>query len=267
MKTKLLLILSFLFTLSITAQHIVEPLSLSSKEIKKEQWILQDEAKNLTLEWTASALEITLANKAINQDQQKTVYARIPIKQVIESADEYIIHTDQTELLPTFTQVQWSLDDQEFFRVLENSVITLGGHADEISIKKGTETKYTLYSTSLDRFYKFITRFDWGLIALNRKSDNLPKMVVTFDFTNQIMVGTIDNIPFAAAFTVYFDQDSFCFHNIEFNTKYKGAKKAKDKYAKYFTSKAYHYDIAEQTLNFYSGDDLVLMYGMMHKQQ
>ncbi|MGL4582229.1 MAG: hypothetical protein ACRCVU_04505 [Flavobacterium sp.] len=274
-KFRLLFIITLLFTVSASAQLIKEVLPLTNKEIQKEQWILQDKDKNIILQWTDTALEFTLANKGINQNQEKTVYAKIPIKQVEVNADEYTLQTGTTEFLPTFVQIQWSQDDLEFFRVLENGSVMISGAEDIITLKKGMDTKYKLYSSNLDRFYKFVSRFDWGLIALNRNSDKLPKMVVSFDFENRVMTGTIDNIPFVSQFDVSYNQSQFSFHSITFNAKHKGGKRVKrkdvkrvtDKYVKYFTSKLYHYDIAEQTLNFYQGDQLVLMFGFMPKQE
>lgn len=265
-KFRILFILTLLFSVSANAQLIKETLPLTDKVIQKEQWILQDKDKNITLQWTDTTLEFTLANKGINQNQEKTVYARIPIKLVKDNVDEYTLQTGATEFLPTFTQIQWTQADQEFFRTLESNTIVISGSEDIITIKKGMETKYKLYSSNLDRFYKFVTRFDWGLIALNRNSDKLPKMVASFDFENQIMTGTIDDIPFVAQFDVSYNQSMFSFRSIIFNTKHKGGKRVKDRYEKYFTSKVYHYDIAEQTLNFYKDDQLVLMFGFMPKQ-
>lgn len=274
-KFRLLFIITLLFTVSANAQLIEEALPLTDKVIQKEQWILQDKDKNIILQWTDTALEFTLANKGINQNQERTVYAKIPIKQVEVNTDEYTLQTGATEFLPTFIQIQWSQGDKEFFRVLENSTVVISGAEDIITLKKGMDTKYKLYSSNLDRFYKFVSRFDWGLIALNRNWDKLPKMVTSFDFENQVMTGTIDNIPFVAQFDVSYSQSKFSFHSITFHAKHKGGKRVKrkdlkrvtDKYAKYFTSKIYHYDIAEQTLNFYQGDQLVLMFGFMPKQE
>lgn len=266
-KVRLILVFTFLFSLVIQAQKIEEPLVLSSKQIQKEQWVLQDKKKNLTLQWTPNSLEISLADKGVNQDLQKTVYARIPIKQIQEGVDEYVLLTASTEFIPTFVKVEWSQDDLEFFRTLENSAITLSGEDDLLTIKKGTKTTYQFYSSPFDRMCKFVTRFDWGLIALNRNSDHLPQVVASFDFDKKIMTGTVNNIPFEVKFDVHFNQDIFYFDSLELVNakKNKTSRKSKDKLAKYFNNTTYRYDIAEQTLNFYKDDKLVLMFGFILK--
>ncbi|MDM1375137.1 hypothetical protein [Myroides marinus] len=267
LKSKFILLFTFFFSLLIQAQRIEDPKILSSKEIQKEQWVLQDKEKNLTLQWTSTALEISLANKGVNQDLQKTVYAKIPIKKLHDDTDEYVILTDAVQFLPTFVKVEWSQDDLEFLRVLENSAITLHAEGDVLEVQKGKGTSYKFYSTAFDRMCKFVTRFDWGLIALNRNSDNLPKMITSFDFENKIMRGTVNDIPFEVKFDVYYDQDIFSFHSFELvhAKKNKSSRKVKDKFSKYFNSTVYRYDIAEQTLNFYKNDKLVLMFGFILK--
>ncbi|MCC9044360.1 hypothetical protein LNQ81_16935 [Myroides sp. M-43] len=266
-RSNLLLIITILLSLSANAQHVDEPLSLNNIEIQKQQWVLQNKEKNLTLQWTTSALEISLVNKAINLNQQKTIYARIPINKVHEEADEYVVLTGKVEFVPTLIKIEWSEDDLEFFRLLEDSAITLNGKEDILEITKGIETKYKFYSLPFDRMCKFVTRFDWNLIALNRDSDKLPKMITSFDFENNVMKGTIDTVPFEVKFDVYYNQEIFSFQSFELvhAKKNKASRKVKEKFGKYFTSKIYRYDIAEQTLNFYKDDKLVLMFGFVLK--
>lgn len=267
LRSKLILLFTLLFSILIQAQRVEEPKVLTSKEIQKEQWILQDKEKNLTLQWTSTALEISLANKGVNQDLQKTVYARIPIKQIQEGTEEYVLLTASTEFIPTFVKVEWSQDDLDFFRVLENSAITLDATEDILIIKKGEQTSYQFYNTAFDRMCKFVTRFDWGLIAINRNPDHLPRMVTSFDFENKVMSGTIDNIPFRVKYDVHYSLDIFSFYDFELihSKKNKASRKLVDKYGKYFKAKDYRYDIAEQTLNFYKDDKLVLMFGFILK--
>ncbi|EPH13715.1 hypothetical protein HMPREF9713_00498 [Myroides odoratimimus CCUG 12700] len=267
-KSKFIIFITLTLSLALHAQKVEDPLPLTNKQIQKEQWVIQDKEKNLILQWTDGALEIALANKPINQDQKKTIYARIPAQQIKDNITEYVLLTDKTEFLSTPTTVNWTQEDLEFFRVLESSAITVSSTTDVLMLKKGTETKYVFYNTAFDRMCKFVSRFNWGLIALNRDSDNLPKMITSFDFENKTMTGTIDNIPFEVKFDFYFDQDTFYFKSFEipYNAKNRASRKAKERYGRYFTDKTYRYDIAEQTLNFYQDEKLVLMFGFMPKE-
>ncbi|MEK6493315.1 hypothetical protein [Myroides odoratimimus] len=266
-KSKIIIFIALTLSLVLHAQKIEDPLPLTKEQIQKEQWIIQDNEKNLILQWTDSALEIALANKPINPDQKKTIYARIPAQQIKDNATEYILLTDKTEFLSTPTAVNWTQEDLEFFRVLESSAITVSSTTDVLLLKKDAKTKYKFYSTAFDRMCKFVSRFNWGLIALNRNSENLPKMISSFDFENKIMAGTIDNIPFEVKFDFYFDQATFYFRSFEipYNAKNRASRKVKERYGRYFTDKTYRYDIAEQTLNFYQDEKLVLMFGFMPK--
>ena len=110
----------------------------------------------------------------------------------------------------------------------------------------------------------FLEKYNWNLIQLNGSSDHLNGAHIIFDFSENRVAGSTGCNRFGGPFEITGDKISF---GALFTTKMACLNDNKEReFLALLNTEDLRFDIAEQTLNFYSGDELIAIFGLQEKE-
>lgn len=110
----------------------------------------------------------------------------------------------------------------------------------------------------------FLEKYNWNLIQLNGSSDHLNGAHIIFDFSENRVAGSTGCNRFGGPFEITGDKISF---GALFTTKMACLNDNKEReFLALLNTEDLRFDIADQTLNFYSGDELIAIFGLQEKE-
>lgn len=268
MKKTLLLLILALGSHFATAQEITSHKQLTISEISQNQWVIQDKNKDLQANVNPTKITLTRASEPVIIGNEKTVIVEIPVKNI--STDHQLIKI--TTGKPTYPNGKkhsaLSKDEQAFLKFLTKQTLHVSASNESLFLIADIYHFQEFYTEKKHRLTQFLTKFDWHLIQLNGSSDLNTNVCIEFDFKQQIFIGQIDDVPFESRLKLNVEENTFYFEPMQFtNTNASTITTEEQKaFVNKFENMTYHFDIAEQTLNFYQENKLVMMFGLVKKE-
>lgn len=268
MKKTLLLLILALGSHFAMAQEITNHKQLTISEISQNQWLIQDKNKDLQANVNTSKITLTRASESVTLGNEKTVIVEIPVKNI--SIDHQLIKI--TTGKPTYPNGKkysaLSKDEQAFLKFLTKQTLHVSASNESLFLIADMYHFQEFYTEKKHRLTQFLTKFDWQLIQLNGNSDLNTNVCIAFDFKQQIITGLIDDMPFESRLKLYNGESEFYFEPIQFadNIPVTISTEEQKEFVNKFDNTTYHFDIAEQTVNFYKEDELVMMFGLVKKE-
>lgn len=110
------------------------------------------------------------------------------------------------------------------------------------------------------KYQDFITRYKWNLIQINGKTQSSPKAYLIFEKGNTRVSGFSGCNRIFGSFEI--TANTITFKNLASTMMACENNELESAFMAIINNKSLKYDIADQTLNFYSGNKLVLMFGL-----
>lgn len=153
--------------------------------------------------------------------------------------------------------------ESEFLAAIQNKkfkVKTIGNTV--ILTDKKANTILEFEKQTQENVWNFIGKNHWKLISLNNVGMDYGKAAIHFNIKENKVNGNTGCNSFFGSYTVNGDAITFSQMGSTKMACLDGDKmKIEDEILKILSSKNLRYDVAEQTLNFYDGDKLVMIFG------
>ncbi len=265
----MLLLILALGSLFATAQDVKTPNRLTILEISQNQWVIQDKDKDLQASINPEKITLTRASEPVTIGNNKTVIAEVPLKNITTNNAVIKITTGKPSYTTRKNKSTLSKDEKAFLKFLTKQTLYVQASNESLFLITDVQHFQEFYTEKKHRLIQFLTKFDWQLIQLNGNSDLNTNVCIGFDFKQQIIVGQIDDMPFESRLQLHAVENAFYFEPIQFTDNQTPAITTDEQkaFVHKFENMTYHFDIAEQTLNFYQGNKLVMMFGFMKKEE
>lgn len=265
---KILLFLLFAFTSQIgLAQTKHKNKRMSFNDISKNQWVVQDKEKDLQLSFNGSKIILTRISEPVTVGQEKTIVALIPIPKINIINGDIRIKTGKPSIPTKHNNKPLSPTEKDVLKLLTKRKLHLNASNESLFFIENIEHFQEFYSEHKHRMTQFLSKFMWQLIQLDANTDVNTTITVAFDFAQQLLTGTIDGVPFESRLQINATDSTFYFEPIQFTSTFDELTTDQQKaFISKFDNTFFHFDIAEQTLNFYKDDQLVMMFGLVKKE-
>lgn len=154
--------------------------------------------------------------------------------------------------------------ETQFLNTLQNKKIRIKHNGNTVSFKNGWGKTLMVFSIPTEKsLWSFIGQHKWKLFMIDNVSKDYNNAFIQFNTAENKVSGNSGCNNFFGSFTVKADAISFsqmastrmaCLNN-EVNA-------SEQKILQYFNQGALRYDVADQTLNFYLNNKLVMLFGL-----
>ncbi len=155
--------------------------------------------------------------------------------------------------------------ENDFLKALEQQNFTIETKGNAVTFLNSKKEKVMVFEVQDEKsIWSFINGKKWKLIQMDRVGKDYGKAYITFDVKNQKVYGNGGCNNFFGTFSTADNNISFsglgstrmaCMNDESMHTE--------GKIMEYLSEKTVSYDVADQTLNFYVDNKLVLMYGLV----
>jgi len=155
--------------------------------------------------------------------------------------------------------------ESDFLKALEQEKFTIKTNGNTVTFVNSKKEEVFVFEIQDEKnIWSFIDGKKWKLIQMDRVGKDYGKAYITFDAKNNKVYGNGGCNNFFGTFATADNTISFsglgstrmaCMNDESMHTE--------GKIMEYLSDKTVSYDVADQTLNFYIGDKLVLMYGLV----
>ncbi|MEC4116316.1 hypothetical protein VSP20_04970 [Myroides phaeus] len=265
---KILLFLLFVFTSQLgVAQTQQNNKRISFDDISKKQWVVQDKEKDLQLKFNGSKIILTRVSEPVIVGQEKTIVALIPVPKINIINGNIRIKTGKPSIPSNQNNKPLSPIEKDVLKLLTKRKLYLNASNESLFFIENIEHFQEFYSEHKYRMTQFLSKFMWQLIQLDGNTDVNTTITIAFDFAQQLLTGTIDGVPFESRLQINATDSTFYFEPIQFTTNFTKPYTAPQKaFISKFDNTFFHFDIAEQTVNFYKHNQLVMMFGLVKKE-
>lgn len=156
--------------------------------------------------------------------------------------------------------------EQEFMAAMGDKKFELHSQGNTIHFKapKTKTTVLTFQIPAENEIWSFIDGKKWKLIQMDHTGQDYGKAMIQFDVTTKKVSGNSGCNNFFGSFTTKGDEISFAaLGGTKMACLDKSAADTEKKMLNHLSNTSLRFDVAEQTLNFYKGDKLIMMFGMV----
>ncbi|MBB1138954.1 META domain-containing protein [Myroides sp. WP-1] len=218
----------------------------------QRQTTLQINTLNYEIKGFAGCNNYTLP---IRQIKERKHYTQLATDAIISNTNECTKHVNAFE--DNFLK---ALSDQKLRITTDQGVLTV------INEKKET---FIFSMQPQNPLLNYIERHAWKLIQLQGNSNRVYHPYLTFNFNEHTVSGYTGCNYFTGKIIVNNTLNKIQFIDIEVSKKVcsSASRRLQEKeFLQFIDGKTYSFDVAEQTLNLYQDNDLLLMFGFIPKQ-
>lgn len=263
-KSLLLIVVTCLMTISHYGQDKTSSNLSLEDDIYNTKWILQSASNQKVIE-RIMTLFIDKGGFHIIGDTGCNSF-EIPIKNISQSKGKV-----------TITTFAGSRTDNRCTHIVNTSEELFVNNLSKTSFKVHMQSNDSLFLTTRqgitmlfskekeNPLLRYIGKHDWKLIQMRGDSSRVYHPYFSLDFENNRISGSTGCGTFEGEFTINDNQDTISFKQLA--VKVSSCINDRDKVAKDFINilqnKSYLFDVADQTLNLYQDDKIILMFGII----
>lgn len=192
----------------------------------------------------------------------------VAIKNIVSKKNYIRIKTDSDWVSDNHCTQTVNKVEHNFINNLKFNTLNLSLEEDQLIVTTNHKTKLTFAKQSLNPLVKYIEKHNWKLIQLNGKSDRVYHQYLSFDFSENKLKGKSGTDMFEAYFSTNQKMDSIHIHQLNYTKSghlKKERQKMQDNFLEALQNGRFGFDVAEQTLNFYKDNKIVMMFGIIPK--
>lgn len=154
--------------------------------------------------------------------------------------------------------------ENEFMNTLQNRKFKVKTKGDKVQFKNWWGKTILEFQKQTEKsVWTYIGQNEWQLIQLNNVGKDYGKASIKFDTTENRVSGNAGCNNFFGSYNVEGEYISFTQMGATKMLCDEEANQTEDEFLKILSGKKLRYDVADQTLNLYDGDRLVMMFGVV----
>lgn len=263
----LFLVVTLWSTLSMaqTSNHWMEQYPEFVKE-NTNKWMLKS-ASNMSQLSRIIEVGIDLERKSIVGYSGCNPF-QINLFSINKKRGEYELVTKRAVITENDCTENVTKNEKQLIRNLDHARLKLKLTENEMTITNHKKVVMRFDRVHENPLFSFMSRYYWKLIQFEGNSSVVYQSYFYFDFTNNKLIGDAGCGPFSVDFEISSDKDELTFSTVKY-TNVGCIDEVRDLRSQAFvdklTNQVYSFDVADQTLNFYQDNQLVLMFGFIPK--
>ena len=193
----------------------------------------------------------------------------LPIKQIKERKHYTQIITDEIVTNDNSCTKNVNEFEQAFFKALSNQKLRVQTNQGVLSIVNEERKSFTFSVQPQNPLLNYIEKHAWKLIQLKGQSNRVYHPYLTFDFQNNTVSGYTGCSYFTGKIAISNTFNKIQFFDLEVKKKpcmSDNRKTIEKEFIQLLEGETFSFDVAEQTLNLYQDNTLLLMFGFIPKQ-
>ncbi len=154
--------------------------------------------------------------------------------------------------------------ESEFMNTLQNRKFKIKTKGDKVQFKNWWGKTILEFQTQTEKsVWTYIGQNEWQLIQLNNVGKDYGKASIKFDTTENRVSGNTGCNNFFGSYNVQGEYISFAQMGATKMLCDEESNKTENEFFKILSGQKLRYDVADQTINLYDGDRLVMMFGVV----
>lgn len=193
----------------------------------------------------------------------------LPIRQIKERKHYTQLRTD--EIIANDTQCTRNVNafEKEFLAALSDQKLRVTTNQGVLSLVNEQKQTFVFSMQPQNPLLNYIERFAWKLIQFKGNSDRVYHPYLTFNFKENSVSGYTGCSYFTGKIVINNTFNKIQFIDLEINKKdcaSANRKQIEKDFIDLLDGETFSFDVAEQTLNLYQDNKLLLMFGFIPKQ-
>lgn len=187
---------------------------------------------------------------------------------VNKKKDSYVLSTTRSVVTENLCTDNINDNERQFISNLNYDRLIVKFANDQMTITNKRKVVMTFDKVKANPLFHFMEKYYWKLIQFEGDSSVVYQSYFRFDFANHKLVGDAGCGPFEINFEVSSSEDELSFSEARY-TDLGCIDEVRAKRSQAFITKLnnadFTFDVADQTLNFYQNNKLVMMFGFIPK--
>lgn len=259
-KIYLTLLILFSFICSTKAQ-------IPQDSVLNTTWILTQTSHSLPIQ-RQTTLQINTVKYEIKGFAGCNNYT-LPIKQIKERKHYTQIITDEIVTNDNSCTKNVNEFEQAFLKALSNQKLRVQTHQGVLSIVNEERKSFTFSVQPQNPLLNYIEKHAWKLIQLKGQNNRVYHPYLTFDFQKNTVSGYTGCSSFTGKIAISNAFNKIQFFDLEVKKRpcmSESRKTIENEFIQLLEGETFSFDVAEQTLNLYQDNALLLMFGFIPKQ-
>ncbi|MDM1045612.1 META domain-containing protein [Myroides sp. 1354] len=193
----------------------------------------------------------------------------LPIKQIRERKHYTQVETDAIVTNDNRCTKNVNEFEQAFFKALSNQKLRVNTADAALTIVNEDKQTFTFSMQPQNPLLNYIEKHAWKLIQLQGNSNRVYHPYLTFDFHNNTVAGYTGCSYFTGKIAISNNLNKIQFFDLEVKKRTcmsTNRKTVEKDFIQLLEGETFSFDVAEQTLNLYQDNQLLLMFGFIPKQ-
>ena len=193
----------------------------------------------------------------------------LPIKQIRERKHYIQVETDAIITNENRCTKNVNEFEQAFFKAISNQKLRINTDDATLTIVNEDKQTFTFSMQPQNPLLNYIEKHAWKLIQLQGNSNRVYHPYLTFDFQNNTVTGYTGCSYFTGQIAISNNLNKIQFFDLEVKKRTcmsTNRKTVEKDFIQLLEGETFSFDVAEQTLNLYQDNQLLLMFGFIPKQ-
>ncbi|MGG5576184.1 META domain-containing protein [Myroides sp. C15-4] len=255
----------FLFFLSIFSS--VSLAQIPQDSILNTTWILTKTSHTLPIQ-RQTTLQINTLKYEIKGFGGCNTYI-LPIRQIKERKHYTQLRTDKIIVNDNLCTQNVTVFEKAFLAALSDQKLRITTDQGVLSLVNEQKQTFVFSMQPQNPLLNYIERFAWKLIQFKGNSDRVYHPYLTFNFKDNTVSGYTGCSYFTGKIAINKSFNKIQFIDLELQKKdcaSASRKQVEKDFINLIDGETFSFDVAEQTLNLYQDNNLLLMFGFIPKQ-